>query len=165
MPEGRPGPLAVYPGTFDPVTNGHIDIIQRSLQIFERIVVAVASQPRKPVLFNLTERIAILRVAVRRIPRVEVAAFDGLLVRYLRKQKAQAIIRGLRAISDFEYELQMALMNRWLDPRVETVFMMPSQEYSYLTSSVVKEVASLGGRLDGLVPPIVARRLREEFKR
>ena len=165
MPEGQRGPLAVYPGTFDPVTNGHIDIIQRSLHMFGRLVVAVASRPNKPVLFNLKERVEMMREATRRLPGVEVEAFDGLLVRYLRAKKAVAIIRGLRAVSDFEYELQMALMNRRLEPRVETIFMMPSEEYSYLTSSVVKEVAGLGGQLRGLVVPAVARRLKEQFTR
>ena len=165
MPEGRRGPLAVYPGTFDPVTNGHIDIVQRSLQMFGRLVVAVASQPKKPVLFDLKERVEMVQGATRRFPGVSVETFDGLLVRYLRAKKAVAIIRGLRAVSDFEYEFQMALMNRRLDPGIETIFMMPSEEYSYLTSSVVKEVASLGGQLRGLVLPMVARRLKEQFRR
>lgn len=165
MREGRRGPIAVYPGTFDPVTNGHLDIIRRSLEIFERVIVAVAANPKKSPLFDLKDRLELLQKSLGRLNGVDVEAFDGLLVKYLRRKKAFAIIRGLRAVSDFEFELQMALMNRKLDPGIETVFLMPSEEYSYLTSSVVKEVASLGGRLTGLVPPVVARRLREQFRR
>jgi pantetheine-phosphate adenylyltransferase len=156
---------AVYPGTFDPITNGHIDIIRRTLRVFDRVVIAVAPNPKKTPLFDLKERIFMIEEATRGMKNIEIEPFEGLLVDYVKERGADAIIRGLRAVSDFEYELQMALMNRKLSDTIETVFLMPSEEYSYLTSSIVKEVASYGGNVKDLVPSIVARRLSELFKR
>jgi pantetheine-phosphate adenylyltransferase len=147
--------LGIYPGTFDPITNGHIDLVKRSLALFERVVIAIAPSPHKHPLFEVNERLEMIKDAVSGLPNVDVEVFDGLLVEYVRKKKAVAIIRGLRAVSDFEYELQMALMNRKLDSNVETVFLMPSEEYSYLTSTIVKGVAYYGGNVSDLVPPIV----------
>lgn len=157
--------LAVYPGTFDPVTNGHIDLVKRSLCIFDSLVVAVAVNPKKAPLFGIEERVDLLRRSTSQLRNIEVEAFDGLLVDYVKRRGAVAIIRGLRAVSDFEYELQMALMNRRLDSNVETVFMMPSEEYSYLTSTAIKEVASFGGRVTGLVPECVDEVLKTRFVR
>jgi len=154
---------AIYPGTFDPVTNGHVDLVRRSCAIFDRIIVSIAPSPKKSPLFTISERIEMMREATSDIPGVEVEAFEGLLVEHVLAKGANAVVRGLRAVSDFEYELQMALMNRRLSSEVETVFMMPSEEYSFLTSSVIKEVAGYGGNVDGLVPPNVARLLKEKF--
>jgi pantetheine-phosphate adenylyltransferase len=156
--------IGVYPGTFDPITNGHTDIIKRSLRVFDQVIVAVAPNPKKRPLFDLPERIEMVRIATKDLPRMEVETFNGLLVEYVRKRGAQAIIRGLRAISDFEYEFQMALTNRKLDTTVETMFLMPSEEFSYLTSGIVKEVAAHGGALDQFVHPEVATRLRRRLK-
>lgn len=156
---------AVYPGTFDPITNGHIDIIKRSLRIFDRVVIAVAPNPKKTPLFDINERIFMIEEATKGMKNVEIEPFEGLLVDYIRQKGAIAIIRGLRAVSDFEYEFQMALMNRKLSDTIETVFMMPSEEYSYLTSSLIKEVASYGGEVKDLVPSIAAKRLKDIFKR
>jgi pantetheine-phosphate adenylyltransferase len=157
--------IGVYPGTFDPITNGHIDIVRRSLRIFDRVIIAVAPNPKKAPLFDIEDRVAMIREATRTIPHVEIEVFEGLLADYMKRKRAHAIIRGLRAISDFEHEFLMALMNRKLDSDVETVFLMPSEEYSYLTSSAIKEVASYGGELKDLVPPVVARRLKEKLRR
>ncbi len=151
--------IGVYPGTFDPVTHGHTDIIARSLRVFDKVIVAVAPNPTKRPLFDLAERVKMVKLVTKGLPHVEVVAFDGLLVDYVQKRKAHAVIRGLRAISDFEYEFQMALMNRKLKKSVETVFLMPSEEYSYLTSTLIKEVASFGGRLTDFLHPHVAQRL------
>ena len=151
--------LAVYPGSFDPVTNGHLDIIRRGSRLFDRIVVAILRNPEKKALFSLEERKRIVLMTTEGIPNVSVDSFDGLLVDYARRRGAQVIVRGLRALSDFEYEYQMALMNRRLDSEIETVFMMPSEAYSYLSSRLVKEVVRLGGSVSGLVPPEVERRL------
>jgi pantetheine-phosphate adenylyltransferase len=151
--------LAVYPGSFDPVTNGHLDIIRRGSRLFDRIVVAILRNPEKEALFGLQERRRILQRATSGIPNVSVDSFDGLLVDYARRRGARVIVRGLRALSDFEYEFQMALMNRRLDSSIETVFMMPSEAYSYLSSRLVKEVVRLGGSVTGLVPPEVELRL------
>lgn len=151
--------LAVYPGSFDPVTNGHLDIIRRGSRLFDRIVVAILRNPEKEPLFGLQERRRILQRATSGIPNVSVDSFDGLLVDYARRRGARVIVRGLRALSDFEYEFQMALMNRRLDSSIETVFMMPSEAYSYLSSRLVKEVVRLGGSVTGLVPPEVELRL------
>ncbi|HEC98106.1 MAG TPA: pantetheine-phosphate adenylyltransferase [Nitrospirae bacterium] len=156
--------IAICPGTFDPITNGHIDIVMRSLSIFDEIVVAVAPNPRKTPLFNIEERIELIGESFRDLRRVTIESFDGLLVDYVKQKGGVAIVRGLRAISDFEYELQMALMNRRLDSGIETVFMMPSEEYSFLTSTIIKEIASFGGSVKGLVPEIVEKALSEVFK-
>jgi len=157
--------IGVYPGTFDPITNGHIDIIRRSLQVFDKVIVAVAPNPKKKPIFDIHERVEMIQEATRDIPNVQIEIFEGLLADYMKRKGAHAIIRGLRAVSDFEHEFMMALMNRKLDSEAETVFLMPSEEYSYLTSSAIKEVASYGGVVKDLVPPIVARRLQEHFKK
>ncbi|MBI1820785.1 MAG: pantetheine-phosphate adenylyltransferase [Nitrospirae bacterium] len=155
----------VYPGTFDPVTNGHIDLIKRSLALFEEVIVAIAPSPHKHPLFNVEDRLEMIKTSVADIPRVEVEVFDGLLIDYVREKKAVAVIRGLRAVSDFEYELQMALMNRKLDAHIETVFLMPSEEYSYLTSSIIKGVAGYGGDVRELVPPVVWKYLQKNMRK
>jgi pantetheine-phosphate adenylyltransferase len=156
--------IGVYPGTFDPITNGHVDLITRSLRLFDKVYVAVALNPQKHSLFDLDERVEMARVVTKELPRIEVAPFEGLLVDFVREHGAEAIIRGLRAVSDFEVELQVALMNRNLDQNSETLFLMPSQEYIYLTSTIIREVARLGGNLDDLLHPEVARRLIAKFK-
>lgn len=156
--------IGVFPGTFDPVTAGHVDIIQRSRKVLDRVVVAVARAYHKDTLFNMEERIALVRESLPAADGVEVIGFDGLLVDLAREHKAAAFIRGLRFISDFEYEFQLALMNRRLDPEIETLFFMPSAKYSYLNSSIIKEVAKLGGEIEGLVPEPVLRAIREKFK-
>jgi len=151
---------AIYPGSFDPVTNGHLDLIDRGTKIFDHLIVAVLRNPEKDPLFSLQERVEMLREVTRPWANVEVDVFDGLLVDYVRRRKATVILRGIRAISDYEYELQMALMNRKLEPQIETVFMMPAETYSYLSSRLVREIARLGGSIQGLVPPVVEHRLR-----
>ncbi|HWP46936.1 MAG TPA: pantetheine-phosphate adenylyltransferase [Candidatus Limnocylindrales bacterium] len=156
--------IAIYPGTFDPITNGHIDVVQRSLNIFDKVIMAVSNNPEKKPLFTLEERIEMIKEAIGNWERFEVDSFQGLLVNYAIQRKATTIIRGIRAVSDFEYEFQMALMNRRLNPSVETVFMMPNDEYSFLSSRIVKEVISLGGSVKGLVPEIVEKKLQEKFK-
>lgn len=157
--------LAVYPGSFDPLTNGHVDIILRGARLFDRIVIAILVNLDKAPLFPLDERVALAREVFRDQPNVEVDTFEGLLVDYARRRQASAIVRGLRAVSDFEYELQMALMNRRLNPDVETVFMMPAEPYTYVSSRLVKEVVALGGSVRGLVPPVIEARLRDKQKR
>ena len=154
---------AVYPGTFDPITNGHLDILSRGGKMFDRIVVAILRNPDKDPLFPLEERVEILKTVVSRWSNVQVESFDGLLVAFARARGAQVIVRGLRALSDFEYEFQMTLMNQRLEPGIQTVFMMPSEAYSYVSSRLVKEVARLGGDVTGLVPPEVVSRLRKRF--
>ncbi len=156
--------IAVYPGTFDPITNGHIDLVERSLGIFDEVIIALAPNPKKIPLFTTDERIEMIKAATKGLRNVKIDIFDGLLVNYAKKKKAQAIIRGLRAVSDFEYEFQMALMNRRLDNKIETVFLMPSEEYSYLTSSIIKEIAAFKGSVNGLVPKVVAKKLKEKFE-
>ena len=154
--------VAIYPGSFDPLTNGHVDIIQRGSRFFDRIVIAVLINLEKAPLFTVPERVAIAREVFREWPAVEVDTFDGLLVEYARSKRASVIVRGLRAVSDFEYEMQMALMNRRLNPEVETVFMMPAEPYTYVSSRLVKEVVALGGSVTGLVPDVVEDRLRDK---
>ena len=156
------GRLAIYPGSFDPLTNGHVDIIARGARLFDRIVIAVLRNIDKRPLFSVEERLEIAREVFRGQHNVEVEAFDGLLIDYARARGANVIVRGLRAVSDFEYEMQMALMNRRLHPDVETVFMMPAEAYTYLSSRLVKEVFALGGDVTGLVPPLVEQRLRDK---
>ena len=152
--------VAIYPGTFDPVTNGHLDLIERASKLFDRLIVALLRNPDKDALFSLSERTEMLRESVRHLKNVRVESFDGLLVEYARRKGARVILRGIRAVSDYEYELQMAMMNRQLQPELETVFMLPAEAYSYLSSRLVKEVARLGGSVKGLVPPAVERRIR-----
>jgi pantetheine-phosphate adenylyltransferase len=154
---------AIYPGSFDPLTNGHLDIIERSCRLFDEVVVAILVNQAKQSLFEVAERLEIIREVVPS-PAVVVDTFDGLLVQYAVAQRATAIIRGIRAVSDYEYELQMALMNRRLEPGVETVFLMSTEAYSFVSSRLVKEVASLGGSVSGLVPAAVERRLAARFK-
>jgi pantetheine-phosphate adenylyltransferase len=165
MPTTPPnGRLAVFPGSFDPLTNGHVDIILRSARLFERIVVAVLVNQDKQALFAPDERVAKIRDVFREYTNVEAESFNGLLVEYARRRRASAIIRGIRAVSDYEYEFQMALMNRHLEPMLETVFMMPAEQYTYLSSRLTKEVFSLGGNVSGLVPPAVEARLKQKQK-
>ena len=152
--------IAIYPGSFDPVTNGHLDLIERAEQMFDLLFVAVLKNVEKQPLFSVNERVEMLREVTKHWPGVEVDVFEGLLVEYARKRHAGVILRGIRAISDYEYELQMALMNRKLEPRLETVFMIPGEPYSYLSSRLVREIAQLGGPLDGFVPAVVEQRLR-----
>jgi len=154
---------AIYPGTFDPLTLGHVDIIARGSALFDKIVVAVVRNVEKSPLFSVEDRIEMIQEAFADSKNVETDAFSGLLVDYARAKKATAIVRGIRAISDFEYEFQMALMNRRLAPSIETVFMMPAEEYSYVSSRLVKEVAELGGSVKGLVPAGVERRLQQKL--
>jgi pantetheine-phosphate adenylyltransferase len=150
---------AIYPGSFDPVHNGHIDVIERAAKLCDRIIVAVAVNHAKDGLFSMDERVELIRQAASHIPGLEVRSFEGLLVNFVREEGAQAVIRGLRAVSDFEYEFQMALMNRSLDETLETIFLVPSQENIYLSSRIVKEVARLGGNIERFVPPVIAEAL------
>lgn len=154
---------AIYPGTFDPLTNGHLDVVQRAAKLFDRVVVAVAKNDYKHPLFTLDERFALVKQAVRNLPGVEVDTFDSLLVEYVMSRKAQAIVRGLRAVSDFEFEFQLALMNRKLNESIETIFMMPKDTYTFLSSQIVKEIARLGGDVSGFVPPHVRTALAKKF--
>jgi pantetheine-phosphate adenylyltransferase len=154
--------LAVYPGSFDPLTNGHVDIIERGARLFDRIIVAILVNAEKSPLFTTAERVDIAGKVFKDWSNVEVDTFDGLLVDYVARRKANVLVRGLRAVSDFEYEFQMALMNRHLNPAVETVFMMPAEKYSYISSRLIKEVFALGGPVHGLVPELVEKRLREK---
>ncbi len=151
---------AIYPGSFDPVTNGHLDLIARGAQIFDQLIVAVTQNQEKEPLFAVKERVEMLEAITFEWKNVEVEVFNGLLVEYARSQNASVIVRGIRAVSDYEYELQMAMMNRKLEPDIETVFMLPAEAYSYLSSRLVREIARLGGPVKDLVPPIVAERLR-----
>jgi len=164
MPNPPNGRLAVFPGSFDPLTNGHVDIILRSARLFERIVVAVLVNQDKKALFSPSERIEMIREVFHEYPNVEADSFDGLLVEYARRRRASAIIRGIRAVSDYEYEFQMALMNRHLEPMLETVFMMPAEQYTYLSSRLTKEVFSLGGNVSGLVPAAVEGWMKRKQK-
>jgi len=156
--------ITVYPGSFDPITNGHVDIIQRGLKIFDRMIIAVLENPKKEPLFSTKERVDMIKDIFKDQKDVEVKAFRGLLVDFAKKNKAKTVIRGLRAISDFEYEFQMALMNRNLNPEIETFFMMPNLSYSFLSSNLVKEICMLGGCLKNLVPPEVEIKLKKKYK-
>ena len=154
---------AIYPGSFDPVTNGHLDVIERARKLFDEVIVAVAHNDEKQPLFLLEERLDLLRETAGKIDHVRIAEFSGLLVEFARAEKAGAVIRGLRAVSDFEFEFQMALMNRKLDAAIETIFLMPKEEYTYLSSRIVKEIARLGGDVSSLVPVCVAKALSGKF--
>jgi pantetheine-phosphate adenylyltransferase len=156
--------VAIYPGTFDPITNGHLDIAQRAAQIFDRIIITVSNNFHKSPFFTLEERRILVEKTMKDISNVRVDVFDGLLVEYAKKRGVCALIRGLRAVSDFEYEFQMALMNRKLMPNLETVFLMSGEEYTYINSTIVKEVALLGGKVDGFLPPVVAEAVAEKIK-
>jgi len=156
--------VAVYPGTFDPVTNGHLDLCERGIRHFDRVIISVLRHDQKQPLFSLAERVELLREATSAWDTVDVDSFDGLLVDYARQAQASIILRGIRAVTDLEYEMQMAMMNRRLDEGLETVFLVPSEAYSYVSSRLVREVASLGGSVEGLVPPAVSAALAEKYK-
>jgi pantetheine-phosphate adenylyltransferase len=156
--------IAIYPGTFDPITNGHLDIIERAMKMFDSVIVTIARNSAKNPLFSDKERLELIREAVKGYENVTVDSFEGLLVDYARERKATAVLRGLRAISDFEYEFQMALTNRKLNDSVETVFLMPSERYTYLNSTIVREIARLGGDVNDFVPPVVQRAFAKKFK-
>jgi pantetheine-phosphate adenylyltransferase len=155
--------IAIYPGSFDPVTNGHIDILERGLKIFDKIIVSILLNPSKKNLFTLDERLEMLEDCLKDFKHVEIDSFDGLLVDYAAKRKAHAILRGLRAMSDFEYEFQMALMNRRLNREVQTVFLMTGLRWIFTSSSIIKEAIEFGGDIEGMVPPLVHRKLKEKF--
>ncbi len=159
----RRGKTAIYAGSFDPVTNGHMEIIRRGLELFDRLIVGVARNPAKSAIFTAEERVAMIQEATGHHPRVTVDAFDGLLVEYAREHKVNVIIRGLRALSDFEYEFQMALMNRRLSREIDTIFLMTGFRWFYVSSRIIKEAASFGGSVEGLVPAVVNRKLQERF--
>jgi pantetheine-phosphate adenylyltransferase len=156
---------AIYPGSFDPVTFGHLDVIGRALRLFDEVVVAAAPSEGKNPLFSIDERMALIRASLPDEPRLKVKKLDGLLVDFVKAEAAQVVVRGVRAVSDFEFEFQMALMNRRLAPEVETIFLMPKEDYSYLSSRIVKEVARLGGDISGVVPEPVRQALRSKFRR
>ena len=153
----------VYPGTFDPVTNGHIDLVERAAKLFERVVVAVATSEKKAPLFSLEERVSLLQESLRQVPAAEVVPFQGLLIDFVTAQQSHCVLRGLRAVADFEYEFQLANMNRAMNPEFESVFLTPSAELSYISSSLVREIASLGGNVSGFVTPNVAQALKQKF--
>ncbi|MCD6219072.1 pantetheine-phosphate adenylyltransferase [Candidatus Calescamantes bacterium] len=155
----------IYPGTFDPITYGHLDIIERACCIFDKVLVAVAENPWKNPLFTLRERVEMVKETTSSLSRVAVESFSGLLVEFAREKKCKVILRGVREISDFEYEFQMALSNRKIAPEIETIFMMPKENYSFFSSRIIKEIASLGGKLEEFVPPLVAEKLREKLFR
>ena len=157
--------MAIYPGSFDPLTYGHLDLVHRAAKLFDRVVVAVARNDGKKPLFSVKERVAMMKTAVAKIPKVEVDSFEGLLVDYLERRDGQAIVRGLRAVSDFEFEFQLALMNRRLNERVETIFMMPKETYTFVSSRLVKEIARLGGKVDGFVPEHVRKALARKLRK
>lgn len=155
---------AIYPGSFDPITNGHLDVLQRAAGIFDNLIIAVARDNAKQSLFSVDERVALIQNAAAEIPGIEVMPFEGLLVDFARKHKACALVRGLRAVSDFEFEFQLALMNRKLEPNLETLFLMPREEYTYISSRLVKEICRLGGHIEQFVPPNVAVALRSKLQ-
>lgn len=157
--------IAIYPGTFDPITNGHLDILERALKLFDKVIITIARNTVKNPLFTEEERIVLLRKVTKHYSNVEVDSFKGLLVEYVERKKAVAVVRGLRAMTDFEYELQMALMNRKLNEKMETVFLMPNEKYTYLSSNVVREIARLGGDVGKFVPPVVHKALLKKNSR
>ena len=163
MPGKPSNVVAIYPGSFDPITNGHLDLIQRGSRLFDRLIVSILRNETKQPLFTVEERIEMLREVVQNYPNIEVASFNGLLVDYAAAHEATVLLRGIRAISDYEYELQMALMNRRLRPEIETVFLLAQEAYSFISSRLVKEVFSLGGDISGLVPPGVEARMRRQL--
>ncbi len=154
---------AIYPGTFDPITNGHLSIVKRALKIFDSLVIAILNNPQKAPLFSIEERTFLIKEALKNVPNIEIDTFDGLLVDYAVLKKSNVILRGLRALSDFEYEFQMALMNRKLNRNVQSIFLMTDYKWFYISSTIIKEAASLGGDISGLVPAIVAQKLKEKF--
>ena len=156
--------IAIYPGSFDPVTNGHLDIVERGLKLFDKLIVAIMHNPNKEGLFSIEERIALLTESLKKFSNIEIDTFDGLTVEYAVQRKATAILRGLRALSDFEYEFQLALMNRKLKRNIQTVFLMTGFRWIYTSSSIIKEAARFGGNVNGMVPPLVHKRLKEKFK-
>jgi len=155
--------IAVYPGSFDPITNGHIDVIKRALAFVDKVIVAVSAHSRKNLLFTTEERVGLIRAVYKKDKRIEVDSFSGLLVDYLKDKRIKLIVRGLRAVSDFEYEFQMALANRKLDGSIETVFLMPGEEFFFISSSIVKEIASLKGDVSSMVPEVVFKALKKKF--
>jgi pantetheine-phosphate adenylyltransferase len=155
--------VAIYPGSFDPVTNGHIDIVERGLKLFDKLIVSILYNPGKDYLFTLEERVEMLKDSMKKMKNIEIDSFDGLLVDYAASRKAQAILRGLRAMSDFEYEFQMALMNRRLNREVQTVFLMTGLRWIFTSSSIIKEAIQFGGNIEGMVPPLVQKKLMEKF--
>lgn len=155
--------VAIYPGSFDPVTNGHLDIVKRGLKLFDKIIVTILYNPGKETLFSVEERLGMLRESVKSLTHIEIDHYDGLLVDYAAKRKAQAILRGMRAVSDFEYEFQMALMNRRLNREIQTVFLMTGLRWIFTSSSIIKEAARFGGNIEGMVPPLVLEKLRIKF--
>ena len=155
--------IAIYPGTFDPITNGHLSILTRALKIFDKLIIAILNNPQKAPLFSLDERICLIKQVLKDKPNVEIDSFDGLLVDYVVQKGSNVIIRGLRALSDFEYEFQMALMNRKLNRDVQSIFLMTDYKWFYTSSTIIKEAASLGGDIGGLVPPIICDKLKEKF--
>ena len=163
MGKNNTGNTAVYPGSFDPITNGHLSILRRALTIFDSVTIAVASDSMKKTLFTLDERIEMVRESIKNEDKVIVDSFNGLLVDYVTRKKSNIILRGMRALSDFEYEFQMSLMNRKLNKDIQTIFLMTDYKWLYISSTIIKEVASLGGTIEGLVPDIVCRKLKEKF--
>jgi len=156
---------AIYPGTFDPVTFGHIDVLERAAKIFDKVIISVAKSSSKDALFSIKERTELIKKVTVKLKNVEIDVFEGLLVKYAVKKNAGVIIRGLRAISDFEFEFQMALTNRKISPEIETIFLMPNEKYSYISSTLVKEIGAYGGNLSSFVPKIVSEKLKEKFKK
>lgn len=155
--------IAIYPGTFDPITNGHIDVIERGLKIFDRIIVVIAKNPRKQTLFSEEERLELIKESLKHLPNIDVMVTEKLTVEFARNVSASAIIRGIRAVSDFEYEFQIALMNRKLCPEITTIFLMPNEKYTYLNSSIIRELAQYNADISDFVPPIVEKKLKEKF--